>query len=141
MHCSFHVNSDSAALTRCRNVDTVITFEAGCKMQTVELKIAKIGNSRGVRIPAEVLRRYAFGDVAIMVESVDGILLRSKQQTDTKLSWADTAKAMAVAHEDWSDLDAVAADGLDGIPWKTEKVAEERRGYAAKLNNTKRRRE
>ncbi|MDD4026084.1 MAG: hypothetical protein PHN85_09200, partial [Kiritimatiellae bacterium] len=91
--------------------------------------------------PAEVLRRYAFGDVAIMVESVDGILLRSKQQTDTKLSWADTAKAMAVAHEDWSDLDAVAADGLDGIPWKTEKVAEERRGYAAKLNTPKRRRE
>ena len=44
-------------------------------MHTTEVKIAKIGNSRGVRIPAEVLRRYAFTDTAILVESVDGLLL------------------------------------------------------------------
>ena len=87
-------------------------------MQTTELKITRIGNSRGVRIPAEVLRRYAFGDAAIMIESVDGILLRPKQQADAKLSWADTAKAMAAESEDWSDWDAVASDGLDCIPWE-----------------------
>ena len=71
-------------------------------MQTVEVKIARIGNSRDVRIPAEVLRRYAFTDTAVMVESVDGVLLRPKRKTDEKLSWGDTAKAMAAASEDWS---------------------------------------
>ena len=109
-------------------------------MQTTELKIARIGNSRGVRIPAEVLRRYDFGDAAMMVEGVDGILLRPKQQADAKLSWADTAKAMAVAAEDWSDWDAVASDGLDVIPWETASVAEKRDGYKPKSNKTPRRR-
>ena len=72
-------------------------------MQTVELKITKIGNSRGVRIPAGVLRQYAFLDAAIMVTGVDGILLRPKQGADAKMSWSDTAKSMAAASEDWSD--------------------------------------
>jgi antitoxin component of MazEF toxin-antitoxin module len=48
----------------------------------MELEIAKIGNSHGVRIPFEMLRRYAFTETVIMVESVGGILLRSKKQTD-----------------------------------------------------------
>jgi len=109
-------------------------------MQMTELRVAKIGNSRGVRLPAEVLRRYAFGDTAIMVESVDGILLKPKRQAEDKLSWADTAKAMSAAAEDWSDFDAVSADGLDGVPWKTAGVAEERSGYAAKARKPQRRR-
>lgn len=107
-------------------------------MQTTELKIARIGNSRGVRIPAEVLRCYAFGDTAMMVESVDGILLRPKRQTDAKLSWADTAKAMAAESEDWSDWDAAAAE-LDVIPWETASVAEKRDGYKPKSNTSPRR--
>ncbi len=109
-------------------------------MQTKDLKIARIGNSRGVRIPAEVLRRYAFTDKATMVESVDGILLHPKRQTDAKLPWADTAKAMAAASEDWSDLDAAATDGLDGIPWETASVAEKRVAYEAKPKKAQRRR-
>lgn len=109
-------------------------------MQTIEVKVAKIGNSRGVRIPAEVLRRYAFGDAALLIESVDGILLRPKQQTDEKLSWADTAKAMAAAVENWSDWDAVSSDGLDGTPWETASVAEKRNGYEAKSIKSPRRR-
>lgn len=108
-------------------------------MLTMEVKIAKIGNSRGVRIPAEVLRRYAFGDTVIMIESVEGILLRSKQQADAKLSWADTAKAMAAESEDWSDWDAAASDELDVIPWETASVAEKRDGYKPKSNKTPRR--
>jgi antitoxin component of MazEF toxin-antitoxin module len=109
-------------------------------MQTKELKIAKIGNSRGVRIPAEVLRRYAFTDSAVMVESVDGILLRPKQQADAKLSWADTAKAMAAECEDWSGWDAVASDGLDDSPWETARVAKKRDTYETKASKTQRRR-
>lgn len=108
-------------------------------MQTMEVKIAKIGNSRGVRIPAEVLRRYAFGDTAILVESVDGLLLRPKQQADAKLSWADTAKAMAAAAEDWSDWDGVSSDGLDDIPWEVARVAEKRDGYETRSNKSPRR--
>ncbi len=109
-------------------------------MQTTELKIARIGNSRGVRIPAEVLRRYAFGDAAILVECLEGLLLRPKQRTDEKLSWADTAKAMAATTEDWSDWDAAASDGLDSIPWRPAQAAERRSGYGTKAKSSQRRR-
>ena len=30
-----------------------------------------------------------------------------------KLSWEDTYRAMAAEREDWSDLDATLADGLE----------------------------
>jgi len=89
-------------------------------MKTLELKIRKVGNSHEIRIPAGVLRRYAFKDAAIMVESAEGLLLRPKQQVDMKMSWADTAREMAESSEDWSGWETVAADGLSGIPWKTK---------------------
>ena len=98
-------------------------------MRTLELKITKIGNSRGVRIPAGVLQRYAFTDAVIMIENMDGILLRPKQQTDVKMSWADTAKAMAASSEEWSDWDGVAADGLDGVQWVSEGSPKKRGNY------------
>ena len=109
-------------------------------MQTMELKIAKIGNSRGVRIPFEVLRRYAFTDTVIMSESVDGILLRSKKQTDFKMSWADTAKAMAASSESWSDWEGTAADGLADLSWETPCVAEKQSGYGKAQHKVSRRR-
>ena len=109
-------------------------------MQTTEVKIARIGNSRGVRIPARVLRRYAFTDTAIMAESVDGVLLRPKQQTDAKLSWADTAKAMAAASEDWAEWDVLNADGLDAIPWEQAGVAAKRSVYGKTKKAVSRRR-
>ena len=42
----------------------------------VKLKVARIGNSRGVRQPAASLRRYRIGDSVVMEERSDGILLR-----------------------------------------------------------------
>ena len=98
-------------------------------MSSKELKITRIGNSRGVRLPADVLRRYAFTDAAIMTEGVDGILLRPKQNSDAKMSWDETAKAMAESNEDWSEWDEAASDGLEDIPWDLADVAEESGEY------------
>ncbi len=109
-------------------------------MQTMELKIAKIGNSRGVRIPAEVLRRYAFAEVVIMAESVDGLLLRPKKRTDVKMSWADTAKAMATDTESWADWDVATSDGLADLAWDSSCVAEKRSSYGKPQHPPSRRR-
>jgi antitoxin component of MazEF toxin-antitoxin module len=86
-------------------------------MTHVELKVARIGNSRGVRLPAGTLHRYRIGDRVIMEERPDGILLRPHGAPQPKLSWDETARAMAAVSEDWSDLDATVADGLDDLPW------------------------
>lgn len=91
-------------------------------MKTTELKVTRIGNSRGVRLPAASLRRYRVGAAVIMEERSDGILLRPTVPAQEKLSWEDTAREMEAVAEDWSAWDAVSADGLAGLPWKAPKA-------------------
>jgi antitoxin MazE len=79
--------------------------------RTFELKLVAVGNSRGVRLPKAILDRYAIKDTMIVEEREEGILLRSKR--DRRLSWDETFKEMASEREDWSDLDAAVADGLE----------------------------
>jgi mRNA interferase MazF len=86
-------------------------------MKTQELKIARIGNSRGVRLPAASLRRYAIGSAVVMEERAEGILLRPRGPVVEKLSWEDTAREMAASGEDWAAWDEWEADGLETIPW------------------------
>ena len=109
-------------------------------MQTMELKVARIGNSRGVRIPAGVLRRYAVGDTVLLIESQNGILLRPIRQEGPKLSWAETARAMASGQEDWSEWDAAASDGIEAVPWETNQVAEKPVSYDVHPKGSARRR-
>ena len=85
------------------------------KLRERELKVVAIGNSRGVRLPKEILSKYAFGDSVVMEQREEGVLLRSKK--DKRLSWEETFKDMAREKEDWSDLDAAAGDGLEDLPW------------------------
>ncbi|MEP6833821.1 MAG: AbrB/MazE/SpoVT family DNA-binding domain-containing protein [Gemmatimonas sp.] len=104
-------------------------------MEKITLKVARIGNSRGVRLPAATLERLGIGDSVIMEERADGILLRPNGAGPVKLSWAQTAAAMAHAQEDWSEWDSTLMDGLDAIPWTeppVKRVAESSAGYRAK---------
>ena len=110
-------------------------------MKPVELKVARIGNSRGVRLPAGTLKRYGIGGTVLMEERSDGILLRPRGRAAAKLSWEETAREMMAAAEDWSEWDAAAADGLDDIPWAPDRgirVAERGAGYPARRPRRKR---
>ncbi|PZR72744.1 MAG: AbrB/MazE/SpoVT family DNA-binding domain-containing protein [Chthoniobacterales bacterium] len=84
-------------------------------MSNAVLRISRIGNSRGIRLPAAMLRKYHMKDALIAEERADEIVLRPQRATRRKLSWAETAKAMAVAREVWSDWDMTAGDGLHGF--------------------------
>ena len=105
-------------------------------MDPIELKVARIGNSRGVRLPAKTLERYGIGDRVIMEETADGILLRPDRTATPKLTWQDTARAMAAtSDESWSEWDAVASDGLTDITWDhppVRRVAESKAEYLAR---------
>lgn len=109
-------------------------------MTPIELKVARIGNSRGVRIPAATLERYRIGSAVIMEERSDGILLRPPGPAIPKLSWEDTAREMAAEAEDWSAWDETIADGLDQIPWestRSRRVAEHEPKYRARQHRSK----
>lgn len=111
-------------------------------MTNVKLKVARIGNSRGVRLPAACLRRYRIGDAVIMEERSDGILLRPVRAAVRKLSWEDTAREMAASKEDWSEWAAADTDGLEQAPWGVERggrVAERAPAYASRRRRAARR--
>jgi antitoxin component of MazEF toxin-antitoxin module len=110
-------------------------------MISIHLKVARIGNSRGVRIPALTLERYRIGDSVLMEERAEGILLRPRRAAGPKLSWEDTARAMAGETENWSAWDETLADGLDQTPWEpapAKRVAEKSPPYPATRRKLKR---
>jgi antitoxin component of MazEF toxin-antitoxin module len=101
-------------------------------MKTVELKVSRIGNSRGVRLPAASLRRYRIGAAVLMEERSEGIFLRPVGPVVEKLSWEDTAREMAASREDWGEWGAADTDGLESVPWKTGeagRIAEKKARY------------
>jgi antitoxin component of MazEF toxin-antitoxin module len=104
-------------------------------MKSQELKVSRIGNSRGIRLPAETLKRYGIGSGLIMEERSEGILLKPLASSEGKLSLAESAREMAWASEDWDPWDAAASDGLDGLPWQAEDAAEPSPGYAEKARD------
>ena len=82
----------------------------------VELKVVRIGNSRGVRLPKAVLERYEIKDTLVLEAREEGLLLRGKK--DKRMTWGETYRDMARVKEDWSDLDGTVADGIEpGEKW------------------------
>ena len=79
----------------------------------VPVKLTRIGNSRGIRIPTGVIRRLGLDRPGLEAEVRSDGLLRAAPST--KLSWSETALAMASEGEDWSDLENASADGLHTV--------------------------
>lgn len=84
-------------------------------MQT--LKVVRIGNSRGVRLPAQLLSRYRIRESVEVECTASGIVLRPRR--DAKLSWEDTFKEMRREQEEkgdeFSDFEATRGDGLSSL--------------------------
>ena len=78
---------------------------------TIGVKLIAIGNSKCIRIPKALWKKYRWNESIVAEEREEGILL--KRDGGGKLSWKKTFQAMAAADEDWSDLDVTLADGLD----------------------------
>jgi antitoxin MazE len=83
------------------------------------LKIVAIGNSRGVRLPRALLRRYGMADHVTLEERPEGLLLRGSvsAKTSLKQTFTEMAREQTTGAEDWSDLDALASDGLGKLTW------------------------
>ena len=83
--------------------------------EVLSLKLVAIGNSFGVRLARPLLTRYGIEHAVLAEQRPDGILLRGAHQTKATLD--QTFTEMAAAQENWSDLDAASADGLDKLVW------------------------
>ena len=84
-------------------------------MKSIERALARIGNSRGIRLPADLIRRHGLESGMILEDRGNEIVLRSKADKNV-LSWEETAREMAANNEDWSEWDHTVGDGLETIP-------------------------
>ncbi len=78
----------------------------------MQTKLIEIGNSKGVRLPRKLIKKYHFHDRLTLEELNNGILIKSSVR-DNRLSWEETYKEMAKEQEDWSDFAIVSDDELD----------------------------
>ena len=81
------------------------------QIRTRDVKMVPIGNSKGIRLPKELLQKYAFSESVVLEEKKEGIFLHRKK--DKKLSWEDTYKSMGKEKENWNDFDITLLDGLE----------------------------
>ena len=86
-------------------------------MKIVQLTLARIGNSRGIRLPADIIRRHGLESGMVLEDRGNELVLRPKGDP-SKLSWEETAREIAAANEDWADWDDTSADGLETARWE-----------------------
>ena len=86
-------------------------------MQSQTLKVVRIGNSRGVRLPVPLLSHYRIGHAVIAERTAEGILLRPTR--DGRLSWDDTFRATGAEQrkkgDEFSHFESTAGDGLAAL--------------------------
>jgi len=87
-------------------------------VKTLDLKLTRIGNSKGIRLPAELIHRFGFSESLAAEVREDGLLLKPKKRI--KLSWEETAREMAASNENWTEWDASVADGIETCPWEEQ---------------------
>jgi antitoxin MazE len=97
-------------LTTFGYVITIITyFLVEVDMHT---KLITIGNSKGIRLPKKLIEKYHLHDSLNLEEKKEGILIKA-DIPENKLTWEETYREMARENEDWSDMDALAGDGVE----------------------------
>ena len=80
-------------------------------MKILETKLTRIGNSRGVRLPADLIRKHHL-DHGVLLEEREGEIVLRPKKAPKKLTWEETARQMAAADEDWSGWETLP-DGWD----------------------------
>jgi len=91
------------------------TQKASSGPETLNLKLVPIGNSYGIRLSRPLLHKYGIEHSVIAEQRPEGILLRGSSHGKATLE--QTFTEMAASQENWSDLEASTADGLDKLVW------------------------
>ena len=78
----------------------------------MESKLIAIGNSKGIRLPKDLIRKYHLENPLTIEETSKGLLIRTQTKSN-KLSWKETFRETARAKEDWSAFETTTADGIE----------------------------
>ena len=97
--------------------NAILTRESKCDYSdhmTRTVKVVSVGNSKGVRIPREILRRQGISDEVDLVETIEGLLLRPKR--NDKLSFEEAFAEMAKDQQALAEIREMEGTVGDGLP-------------------------
>jgi antitoxin component of MazEF toxin-antitoxin module len=82
------------------------------------VRLVRIGNSRGIRLPHELLRLYHLqeGDELDIEERREGLFVRVRNSATGPLSWEAAYQERstdAAEREEWSAWDTISGDGVE----------------------------
>ena len=81
----------------------------------METRLINIGNSKGIRIPKNVIEKYHFGETLDVIETDEGILVKAIDAP--RKGWEDQFKnAQLAGNEELSDFNEVS-NGFDREEW------------------------
>ncbi len=101
-----------------------------------ELTLARIGNSRGIRLPSALIRKHGLENGLVLEDRGHELVITAKGGAK-KLSWEQTYQEMAAEGDDGQDWHCTVADGLDEIPWDRPIPGKAKIGKHAKATNAK----
>ena len=81
------------------------------------IKLIKIGNSRGIRLPKSIIEKYQLDEDLIIEESDEGILIKPKSRV--RHGWDEqfaSAKNKEYSKDHFEDFSSVAND-FDDTEW------------------------
>lgn len=81
-------------------------------------KLVRIGNSKGIRIPLELLQLYGLseGDEIELERRQNGILLQPAAKSEGRVSYATAYREMAdeaAESAEWRSWDQLSGDGIE----------------------------
>jgi antitoxin MazE len=84
----------------------------------MKVRLIRIGNSRGIRIPRELMRVYGLREGAELEieERQEGILLRVGEDSHGLISWDAAYQEMtaeSLETQEWSEWDHTTGDGIE----------------------------
>ncbi len=72
----------------------------------MELTVVRIGNSRGVRLPAKLLERFHITDKVEVIEDGSRLIIRAVVPRKSRVGWARAFRKMASSGDDRLFIDA-----------------------------------
>lgn len=86
-------------------------------MARIKVKIIRIGNSKGIRLPKSIIEQYQLKDEATMETRKDGIIIRPSD--NPRSGWDAAFQKMSRAGDDTlMDADTSAATEWDEKEWE-----------------------
>jgi antitoxin MazE len=79
----------------------------------MELSVVRIGNSRGIRLPAKLLERFRITDKVEVVEDGSRLILRAAASRKSRVGWAKAFRNMASFGDDRLLIDTALDAGED----------------------------